>query len=95
MPLRSMEQWLHVKSNYEKARDFKLDNVPEELLVEINIGYANAFLKLAKYSKVLEFVKANKSNRILIGKPEFWQIGSMAHRKLGNYLKADRFIGKL
>ncbi len=93
LPLRSMEQWLHVKSNYEKARDVKIDkDVPDEIIIEINLGYARACLKLAKYSKVLEFIKANKSNRILIGKAEFWQIGSIAHRKLGNYLKADRFI---
>ena len=93
LPLRSMEQWLRVKSNYEKARDLKIDkDIPEELIVEINIGYARSCLKLAKYSKVIEFIKGNKSNRILISTPEFWQVGSIAHRKQCNYLKADQFI---
>ena len=89
LPIKRMTSWIEIKKKYEDARNFTVEG---DLYVQINMGYARACLNLAKYSKLIEFIKSNKANAALIRNPEFWLLGSMAHRRQFKYDQADKFI---
>ena len=89
LPVKRVKLWIEIKEKYEEARNI-LDK--HDFHSQINLGYARACLNIAKYSKLIEFIKSNKSNAALIKNPEFWLIGSQAHRKQLKYDKADKFI---
>jgi tetratricopeptide (TPR) repeat protein len=98
LPIRRITLWAEIKEKYEDARNlFNSNNTIDgknkaAILSQINLGYARACLNMGKYSKLIEFIKSNKSNVNLYKNSEFWILGAQAHRKILNYDKADKFI---
>ena len=84
--------WSEIKEKYEDARNIIKTVKSDEFLSQINLGYARACLNIAKYSKLIEFIKSNKSNAALYKNPEFWLMGAQAYRKQLKYDKAEKFI---
>ena len=92
LPIKRLTMWSEIKEKYEDARNLVKTINGEEFLSQINLGYARACLNIAKYSKLIEFIKSNKSNATLYKNPEFWIMGAQAHRKQLKYDKAEKFI---
>jgi predicted acylesterase/phospholipase RssA len=80
-----------MKSEYEKI--IKNSGNDQDLKRFAYFGYAKCCLNLSQYNLVIKFLHDQKDNEILNKHPQFWLLGSVAHRKMNNnFEKATHFM---
>lgn len=93
---RYIEKLLHAKAKYKDIINYKNKekiNNYSEILANALIGHARCCVYLAKYTKVLDFIKKYKDNRSLTEQCEYWIYGSIAKRKgTSDYENANEFM---